>query len=135
MYFKWELNMKKILVVDDEPAVLNFLTMVAQSLQYEVLKAKDGIEALLTFDHDEAIDALITDIKMPGMNGFQLAENLRMKRPDLPILFISGFFNEFEAPTDMLDDDGVHFLPKPFTPQELGSGLLLLFASLSSDNN
>ncbi len=127
--------MKKILVVDDEPAVLEYLALIAQSLDYEVLKAKDGNAAIRAFSEDNDIDALITDIKMPGMNGYQLAIALREMRPELPILFISGFFKEFETPPAILGEVSIQFLSKPFNAQQFGTALLLLFVSLTPDSN
>lgn len=120
--------MKKLLIVDDEPVVLSFVTMVAESLQYEVVRAKDGVDALLAYTDAPGIDALITDIRMPGINGFQLAASLRQQNPELPILFISGFSEEWEQ-SGLDADPRIHFLAKPFSPQQLGSGLMLLFIS------
>ncbi len=121
------MSAKRLLIVDDDPAVLGFVSTVAQSLQYQVLTSSDGVEALLSFGDGDSINALITDVNMPGVNGFQLAHSLRAKRPDLPVLFISGYFEEMEAPRELIDAPGTHFLAKPFSPQTLGKALLLLF--------
>lgn len=120
--------MKKLLIVDDEPSVLAFTTKVAESLHYEVLRAKDGLEALLAYSDAPGIDALITDIRMPGVDGFQLAASLRKPNPGLPVLFISGYSELWNA-SGLESHPGTHFLAKPFSPQQLGSALLLLFIS------
>ncbi len=121
--------MRKILIVDDDPAVLSFVSKVAESLEYEVRKAGDGIDALIQYGQSPDLDALITDVRMPGVNGFQLAQALRAKNPGLPVLFISGYYEESGIETEMSEREGIHFLPKPFTPQQLGTALILLFVS------
>ena len=120
--------MRKLLIVDDDPSVLAFTIKVAQSLQYEVVKAKDGLEALLAYADAPGIDALITDIRMPGVDGFQLAASLRDKHPGLPVLFISGYSELWDG-SGMPSHPGNHFLAKPFSPKQLGSALLLLILS------
>lgn len=120
---------KKLLIVDDDPAVLGFVSKIADNLQYEILTASDGLEAMLSFGDGDAVDALITDVNMPGVNGFQLAHSLRAKRPDLPVLFISGYFEQMQAPPELAQAPGTHLLAKPFSPQALANALLLLFVA------
>lgn len=128
--------MKSILLVDDEPQVASFISAVAKTLGYRVESAKDGVEALWLFGLDPNIDALITDVRMPGMDGFELAETLRGKRPDLPILIISGFFNEVpEAAGKSFEGLKNHYLAKPFSKEQLVEGLERLFAPASPSNS
>ncbi|MDB5104814.1 MAG: Signal transduction histidine kinase regulating C4-dicarboxylate transport system [Fibrobacteres bacterium] len=122
-------DMKKLLIVDDEPQVLSLVSSVAKAMEYEVIQAQDGLEALLAHGQNPDINALVTDIRMPGVNGFQLAQALREKIPDLPILFISGYYDRTDEEFQTLAATGTYFLAKPFTLQQLGSGLLLLFAN------
>ena len=68
-------------------------------------------------------------LNMPGINGFQLAHALRSKRSSLPVLFISGYFEEWKTPPELALAPGTHLLPKPFSPQALGNALLLLFVA------
>ncbi|MDB5103674.1 MAG: hybrid sensor histidine kinase/response regulator [Fibrobacteres bacterium] len=76
------------------------------------------------------VDVLITDIRMPGMNGFELAHLLRQSRPGLPILFISGYFDSAaEEHMEWIQRPKVGFLPKPFPPGALLRNLELLLAS------
>ena len=123
------MKQKRILVVDDDPSVLKFVCKVAESMSYDVLKAEDGLKAMLAFSNDPAIDALVTDVKMPGVNGFQLAHALRSKNPGLPILFISGYFEESEVPEELRMGPETFLLSKPFVRNELGAALLLLLIS------
>ena len=116
-------------MVDDDPSVLAFVTTVAASLEYRVLQAKDGLEALTAYGEDPGIDALVSDVRMPGINGFQLAHAIRRTNPGIPILLISGFADESEISFEMKTQEGIRFLPKPFSPQQLGAELLFMFAS------
>jgi CheY-like chemotaxis protein len=80
------------LVVDDEPADLEMLRNALADLGYEVLTASDGAAAIREFyAHREAIDLLVTDVAMAPMNGCELAANLLKARPDLRVVFVSGY--------------------------------------------
>jgi CheY-like chemotaxis protein len=120
---------RKILVVDDDPSVLAFVTTVAESMDYEVLKAKDGLDAMIAYGSCPGIDAMVTDVRMPGVNGFQLAHEVKARNPSIPILFISGFADDLDIKSEMKEIAGARFLAKPFTPMQLGAELLMLFAS------
>jgi DNA-binding response OmpR family regulator len=82
-----------------------------------VLSAADGNEALaLAGTHPGNLDLLLTDVMLPGKNGVELATELRRSRPGLRLLFVSGYS------ADVLDStplENVHFLPKPFGPEDL----------------
>lgn len=120
--------MKTILLVDDEPQVVSYISAVAKSLGYRIESAKDGSEALWLYELDPGIDGLVTDVRMPGMDGFELAKALRAKRPDLPILIISGFFQEGPDPAgDLFESQRIHYLAKPFSKEQLVNGLERLF--------
>ena len=80
---------------------------------YRVLEAQDGAEALRAIaGHQGALDMVLTDVVMPGMNGEVLANRLLAERPHLLVLFMSGYLREAQ-----LHD--YPFLPKPFTPEIL----------------
>lgn len=112
--------MKSILVVDDTPGLLSLLAATLRGAEYlsiQASSAEEAIKALASMPH---IDALITDILMPGMNGFELARRLRGEFADLPILFISGFFDSAtEDYLAWLKDPRSAFLLKPFEPTTL----------------
>jgi CheY-like chemotaxis protein len=81
-----------ILVVDDEESIRELLAIQLSRIGYEVVTAKCAEEALAR--DNRYINAVITDIMMPGMNGVALAENLRKLYPELPIIFITGYLDE-----------------------------------------
>ena len=90
--------MPEALVIDDQDAVLGFLHMFLVYLGYEVKTAHDGKEGIDIFDSDRELDLVITDIRMPGMDGSAVARHIRNSdRPDMPIIAISGFANEAES--------------------------------------
>ena len=109
-----------ILVVDDDPLVRAITSRALAGLNHEVLEAEDGVQALAVLKHEEAANVrlVITDIRMPGMNGDDLGRVLRGLRPTLPVLYISGH----SAPAlDFLRPGELErcWLTKPFTPRRL----------------
>jgi signal transduction histidine kinase/CheY-like chemotaxis protein len=107
-----------VLVVDDEPLVRDIAVRALRSRGYRVLVATDGPEAHETAARAQGIALLVTDVQMPGQDGRQLARGLREQWPGLRVLFISGRADG--AAGDGLDLRGTDFLPKPFTPSQLG---------------
>ena len=108
-----------VLLVEDESSVRRFARRVLERRGYHVLEAADGDEALRVFESEEAgIDVLVTDVTMPRMSGRVLAERLRERRPDLLVLFMSGY-TEDEVVHDGLLGAGTLFLQKPFSPEDL----------------
>lgn len=103
-----------VLVVEDEEAVLALAVKLLTGLGYRVLPASGPDEALRLFDGEgEAVDLLLTDVVMPGMNGRELAEQLTRRRPGLKCLFMSGHNADVISHGGVLDE-GVSFIPKPF---------------------
>ncbi|MET0323128.1 MAG: response regulator [Duganella sp.] len=83
---------RKIMVVDDEPLVRSVAVEVLSELGYEVVAAEDGPAALATLAAHPDLDVLVTDVGLPnGMNGRQLADAIRSRRPGLPVLFVTGY--------------------------------------------
>jgi two-component system, cell cycle sensor histidine kinase and response regulator CckA len=108
-----------ILVVDDEPLVLDNARRVLERFNYKVLTADSGIAAVSTFRrHRNRIKLVVVDIVMPDMNGAALLHVLRIFTPGLKAVAMSGY-----APSspeiDLLHEDQQHFLAKPFTTSEL----------------
>lgn len=119
-----------ILVVDDEPTLRSVIRRCLTREGYTVLVAEDGERALqLASNHPSSIDLLLTDVVMPGLTGLELAEKLKPVRPDMAVLFISGF--TFEAAVPATDASrGTAYLPKPFDTKTLTIKVReLLFAS------
>ena len=112
-----------ILLVEDEPAILNITTMMLQRLGYTVLEASTPGEAIrLAREHMGEIDLLMTDVVMPEMNGRDLAKNLLSLYPNVKRLFMSGYTADVIAHHGVLDE-GVHFIQKPFSKKDLAAKL------------
>jgi len=108
-----------VLVVEDDPIVLRLMTTMLCG-RHTVYSAADGSAAMQLFPNiQEGIKLLITDIRMPGFTGTELARELKAQQRDLPVLFVSGYSDvdlEKLTPED-------RFLPKPFTSASLRSGV------------
>lgn len=112
-----------ILFVEDETAIRTFAVRMLEGDGYTVLAAADGDAALrLVTNTSQAIDCVVTDIKMPNVNGLELARLLRATRADLPIIFISGFAGLEEEALRELESIGP-MLAKPFTREELAAAV------------
>ena len=108
-----------ILLVEDEKSIRVTVRLFLQDMGYTVLAAESPKAALeLVAAHTTAIDLLITDVIMPGMNGRELADQLGAEFPDLKVLFISGYSGD-AITRDGILDEGVEFLPKPITRDRL----------------
>ena len=112
-----------ILLVEDEPAILEMTTMMLERLGYSVVAAATPGEAIrLALEYRGKINLLMTDVVMPEMNGRELAGNLLSHYPDLKRLFMSGYTANVIAHHGVLDE-GVHFIQKPFSMKDLGGKL------------
>ena len=107
-----------VLLVEDEVSVQTVIGRLLRKLGYTVLIAGDGFEGVSIYEEQgEEIDLVITDIVMPGMNGIEMAKELRERSPELKVLFISGYVG---SETGQLKDPPPQpFLPKPFSVEEL----------------
>jgi signal transduction histidine kinase len=109
----------KVLLVDDDSAVREVTAGILCDLGYGVIEAGSGGAALDVIERSPEIDLLLLDFAMPGMNGAEVAREVRARRPELPILFLTGY-----ADTEALmesGDDGI--LRKPFVENELAAKL------------
>ncbi len=114
-----ESGWETILLVEDEPAILEMMTKMLEQLGYVVLAAAMPGEALrLAEAHADRIDLLMTDVVMPEMNGQDLARKLLTTYPNLKRLFMSGYTADVIAHHGVLHP-GVHFIQKPFSMQNL----------------
>ena len=109
-----------ILLVEDEPMILEIARMMLEHLGYTVLAASTPDEAIRLADENKGIHLLITDVVMPGMNGRDLASRLAARFPDLKRLFMSGYTANVIAHHGVLDE-GVHFIQKPFLMKDLAA--------------
>jgi two-component system cell cycle sensor histidine kinase/response regulator CckA len=119
---------RTVLVVEDEVALARIITRILTNGGYRVRTAVNGAEGLRLFQ-EHGCDLLLTDVIMPEITGPKLAELVRRKRPDLPVLFMSGYSNGLLGTTHVLDD-GIAFIEKPFTSGDL---LHKVFATMSHD--
>jgi signal transduction histidine kinase/CheY-like chemotaxis protein len=109
---------ESILLVEDESAVRALVETVLKRAGYHVIAKADGAAATDWLATSGAVDLLLTDVKMPGMNGHTLADQARRARPHLPVLFISGYSKD-TLPLAVDGDESIGFLAKPFTPFDL----------------
>jgi len=103
-----------VLIVEDDPAVRVLVSTVLSDLGYGFVEAADADSALPILDSAQRIDLMISDVGLPGMNGRQLAEIGRQYRPDLKVLFITGYAEHAAVRGGFLDP-GMQMITKPFT--------------------
>ena len=116
-----------ILFVEDEDSLRTVIGDSLAGFGYQILTATNGRDALaIASAHDGPIDLLLTDVTMPQMSGPELARTLRIARPGMKIIFISGYAENIIEPFNV-NDPGVALLQKPFTIRVLAAKLKELF--------
>jgi len=119
---------KQVLVVDDEPSLRMLVTEVLEDIGCTALQAADGAAGLREIETGQTIDLMVTDVGLPGgMNGRQLAEAARRLRPDLKILFITGYAEGTLLKQGLLPA-GMQVLTKPFSLEALAARVQSLLA-------
>jgi len=118
-------NIWTILLVEDDPAVLRLARTAIETAGHRVLSAMSAEEALkIASDHPNAIDLLLTDVVLRGMNGVELADTLCRKRPEIAVLYMSGYAEKpFSDPRRLTTE--AHFIAKPFTSERLVEAIRL----------
>ena len=120
----------KVLVVDDEPAVLKFVERVLRDAGYATAGATGGEQAIAMWEASGPFALLVTDVVMPQMTGDELARRIRLRSPDLKVLYLTGYSDRlFASKNTMWEDEA--FLDKP--PSVLGlleAVSLILFGRL-----
>ena len=108
-----------VLVIDDEPTVRMLVSEVLADLGYTAIEAEDGAAGLKVLNSSARVDLLVTDVGLPGgLNGRQVADGARMVRPDLKVLFITGYAENAVLSHGHLDP-GMHVMTKPFAMETL----------------
>jgi CheY-like chemotaxis protein len=109
---------ERVLVVEDDPAVRMLIREVLEELHYQAVEFADPLLALPYLKSEERIDLMISDVGLPTMNGRELAETARAYRPDLPILFITGYSENAAIRSSFLGSN-MSMVTKPFSLDEL----------------
>jgi two-component system, cell cycle sensor histidine kinase and response regulator CckA len=114
------MSAKIILLVDDEDSIRVSVKAILVRENYHVLEAANGSEALAIVNRvNGAVDVLVTDIRMPGLNGYELAEAVRSSYPSLPVVYISGYATNDDLAVHNRPEQGEAFVAKPFMPKTL----------------
>ena len=109
----------RILLVDDEKAVLDVTRMILEHFGFAVLSAKGGAEAVDVFGKEPGtIDAVVLDLTMPDMSGVDVFRRIRTLRADIPVLFSSGYTSS-SVPAELNGQPGTDFLQKPYQASAL----------------
>ncbi len=118
--------MALILVVDDETEVRELVATVLEDAGHSVLTAQDGTEAIELIDRTPAIDLVFTDLVMPRMDGIELGDMARARRPDIKILYTTGYMDFAKSKSG----GTVHglVLGKPYRPSQLMDEITRLLA-------
>jgi two-component system cell cycle sensor histidine kinase/response regulator CckA len=120
-------NNQTVLVVDDAEDIRKMICTMLLQLGYRVLEAADGSDALRTLEtRSDSVHLVVTDLMMPQMGGTELAERLSRIRPELPVLFMSGYSDN--PVVRGVESAGSLFLAKPFTTSTLAEKVRLALA-------
>jgi PAS domain S-box-containing protein len=109
-----------VLVVEDEAVVRSLVVEVLSELGYQVIEAHDGPSGLAILQTSRQIDLLVTDIGLPGLNGRQVADAGRQLRPELKVLFMTGYAENAALASGFLEP-GMQMITKPFTMESLAA--------------
>ena len=116
----WSGGNETVLLAEDEKLVRDFTRATLESAGYKVLVAADGAQAVDTFTAmSKEIDVVVLDVVMPRMNGREVYETVHRSRPEVPVLFCSGYTHDLLRSEHTVDLPADHLLKKPFTPRAL----------------
>ena len=114
-----EKNLKRILIVDDEANVRVVFSDVLRKENYIVKVAEDGPQAIKAVD-EETFDLALVDLRMPRMDGIEVLENIKKRKPQIPVLIYTGYGSVTTA-VEAMRKGAVDYLNKPFSPEDLKS--------------
>jgi DNA-binding NtrC family response regulator len=110
-------NEKKLLVIDDEPAIREGVRRILESESFQVETFANGHAALERIKQ-EPFDLVVTDLKMPGISGMEVLKAIKEIQPDLPVIFITGY-SSVDSAVEVMKLGAVDYIAKPFTPEEM----------------
>jgi CheY-like chemotaxis protein len=114
-------NHRTVVVVDDETTVRMLVAETVGDLGYIAREASDGAAALRILDAGGRVDLLVTDVGLPGLNGRQLADAARVTRPELKVLFITGYAHHAALGSGSALEPGMELMTKPFALDDLAT--------------
>jgi CheY-like chemotaxis protein len=114
-----------VLVVDDEQAIRQIVRYILERAGYHVIEAGGGAEAIALLDAGEPIDLLVADLEMPEMKGAEMARRIRITKPDLKVLYVTGHIDGLMDERPLLWE-GEAFLEKPFSAAGLIEAVSLI---------
>jgi len=120
-----------ILVVEDDDGVRQYAAEILRDLNYQVIEAKDSATALRLLDADKKFDLLLTDVVLPGKNGRELADVVEKRRPDVKIIFMTGYSRNAIVHHGRLDA-GTELIPKPLIERVMARKIRQVLDSRSS---
>jgi DNA-binding response OmpR family regulator len=110
-----------VLLVEDDEDLLEMTTHMLQQRGFTVLTAENAVDAILTLrNHEGQIDVLVTDLRLPGVSGGELARSAVALRPGLEVIYISGIPHEIALKLNLLKAGG-NFIAKPFSGERLAA--------------
>jgi len=112
------------MVVDDEPAVLELERVILEPAGYRVLRMHDGASAVALLETEAPLDLSIADLRMPTMGGAEMVRRIRRTRPDLKVLYVTGYIDRLFDARPLWE--GEAFLEKPFSIESLREAVSVL---------
>jgi two-component system NtrC family sensor kinase len=113
-----------ILLAEDEPSLRSVVAATLADLGYRVIAAKNGEEAMRTFElHAQEVAVAVLDVVMPGMGGREVYDRMRAVRPEMKVLFMTGYAPSSMRLGELVASDRVEVIEKPFTPLALVAGV------------
>jgi CheY-like chemotaxis protein len=123
----------RVLVVDDEPGIRQLERRILENDGYEIVEAAGAPDALNRIEGGQAFDLLIADLDMPGLTGEEMVRRIRTTRPDLTVLYVTGYIDRLLDVRPMLWA-GEAFLEKPFAAAGLSEAVaMLLYGTLKQN--
>ncbi len=124
-------NMKKVLIVDDEPDILRLNRYILEAKNYTVIEAGNGKEALALFQHNaDEVDLVILDLTMPVMDGLDTFTHINKIKPGVQFLLVTGFDDMWDL-DEMIHHENVKILKKPYQIDDLLEVINTLFGEPS----